>query len=95
MTVYIYRLSIFRLQPIKKINIIVNLRNYLLSQKEKGQNDLENLSWLFESDFNAFTEKVDMKLVINDKMHFCVRISRKVDNEYDSEGVRLPRHQID
>jgi hypothetical protein len=48
MTVYIYKLSIFRMQPIKKIKILYNLKNYLLSQGESGREDIEKLSWLFK-----------------------------------------------
>lgn len=88
MTVYIYKLSIFRLQPIKKVNVYVNLKNYLLRQGDRGQEDLDKLSWLFDSDSKKLHKLLDMKFTINDKMHICVRIRmRKTPpDEYDING---------
>ena len=74
---------------------MLNIRTYLLSKGEKGKVELEKLEWLFETGLEEFMETVDMKLVINDKMHFCVRINRKVKQEYDEEGMRKSRHSID
>jgi hypothetical protein len=88
MTIYIYKLSIFRLQPIKKVNVFVNLKNYLLRQGDKGKADLDNLSWLFESSSKKLHKLLDMKFSINDKMHVVVRIKMRKDpaEEYDING---------
>jgi hypothetical protein len=83
------------MQPIKKINILLNLRNYLLTKGETGKQELEKLDWLYTHNLEQFKESIDIKLVINDKMHFCVRLSKKNDTEFNSDGDRLPRHTID
>jgi len=92
MTIHIFKLSIFRLQVMKKINILANIKEYLLqSNNLKG---LENLEWLFEADIEDYMEaSIDMKVVINDKMHFCCRINKVNSKEYNDEGERYDRHQ--
>ena len=88
MTIYIYKLSIFRLQPIKKVNIYVNLKNYLLRQGDRGKEYIDKLSWLFDSNSKKLHKLRDMKFTINDKMHVVVRIRMRKEavEEYDING---------
>ena len=72
---YIYELSIFKIQPIKKINVLTNLRNLILANG--CSSDLAKLDWLFIKRIQEFKDTVDTKFVINDKMHVCVRLNRK------------------
>ena len=46
--------------------------------------DLENLEWLFEAEIEDFMEnQIDFKGVINDSMHFCCRINKVNEKEYN------------
>jgi hypothetical protein len=73
-TVYIFKLSIFRLQLMKSINIINNLEKYLTNNQP---DDLQKIFWLFNLEFEELTNNLDMKMVVNDRMHFCIRINLK------------------
>ena len=56
--------------------------------------DLENLEWLFEAEIEDFMEnQIDFKGVINDSMHFCCRINKVNEKEYNKKGERLERHK--
>ena len=55
--------------------------------------DLENLDWLFEAEIDDFRELIDLKVVINDKMHICCRINKINEKEYNHRGERLERHE--
>ena len=87
------KLSIFRMQPIKKINILRNIKTYIMQNQKEN---LQHLDWLFNASLEDFQNTIDTKLVVNDKMHFCVRINKKTDKEYDlQKGKRKDRHEIE
>ena len=73
-TVYIFKLSIFRLQLMKSINIINNLEKYVTNNQP---DDLQKIFWLFNLEFEELINNLDMKMVVNDRMHFCIRINLK------------------
>lgn len=91
MTIYIFKLSIFRLKKMKKINILNNAKENLL--QNKNLEAIANLEWLFEADLETFEMEIDTKIVVNDKMHVCVRINKKTCKEYDENGERFDRHK--
>ena len=87
------KLSIFRMQPIKKINILRNIKTYIMQNQKEN---LQHLDWLFNASLEDFQNTIDTKLVVNDKMHFCVRINKKTAEEYDlQKGKRKDRHEIE
>ena len=49
MTIYILKISIFKFEVKKKINIIKNIREYLL--QNSGQNQREEIEWINTSEF--------------------------------------------
>lgn len=92
MTVHIFKLSIFRLQFMKKINILGNIREYMLKHKEQ---EISKINWLFDLDFETLTLNLDIKMVVNDRMHFCIRLNLKNERDNSPDGERKERHQIE
>jgi hypothetical protein len=74
---------------LKKINIIGNIRSYLIS---KNNGDLQKIGWLFDTDLEALVMNMDMKMVINDRMHYCVRLNLKNKRDNEPNGERKERH---
>ena len=56
---------------------------------------MDKINWLFDLDIQALKHAFDMKMVVNDRMHFCVRLNIKNEREYDLNGQRKDRHQIE
>ena len=47
---------------------------------------MTKIPWLFDLDIKALRENLDMKMVINDRMHFCIRLNLKNEREYHTDG---------
>ena len=88
-TVYIFKLSIFRLQLMKSINIISNIKDYITDQKPES---MSKIHWLFDLSLEDLTNNLDIKMVVNDRMHFCIRLNLKNKREYYRNGDRKERH---
>lgn len=93
MTIYILKISIFKFEVKKKINIIKNIREYLLQNNE--QHTREEIDWINASEFQSLKNEIDFQFIVNDKMDVCIKIFKKDEREYDSNGQRLDRHQIE
>lgn len=57
MTIYILKISIFKFEVKKKINIIKNIREYLL--QNSGQNTREEIEWINTSEFQNLKNEID------------------------------------
>jgi hypothetical protein len=76
MTIYIFHLSVFKLTPIKKINLIKNMQEELESgvSEIKDRQQVLGIKWLLNMDFQQLIESIDLKCVVNDNMGVCIRI---------------------
>jgi hypothetical protein len=53
---------------------------------------MSKIHWLFDLSLEDLTNNLDIKMVVNDRMHFCIRLNLKNKREYYRNGERKERH---
>ena len=92
MTINIMKLNFSQIKHVKKINLYKNIKELLLQNNDKES--LKKLGWIYHLKRGTMNE-IDIQTTINDNKDVCVRICYKERSQYDKNGVRYDRHDIE